>query len=77
MERTGTHLSMPTFCNRHKVKEIIMKTLAISLTIASLFTSASALAYEANEQRESSLQAQKFHVAAAQARPIATPIKAT
>lgn len=46
-----------------------MKTLAISLTLVSLFASASALAYEANEQRESSLQAQKFHVAAAPSTP--------
>ncbi len=46
-----------------------MKTLAISITLASLFASASAIAYEANDQRESSLQAQKFHVAAAPSTP--------
>jgi hypothetical protein len=46
-----------------------MKTLAISLAFASLFASATATAYESNEQRESSLQAQKFHVAAAPSMP--------
>ena len=41
-----------------------MKTLTISITLATLFTSASVFAYEANEQRESRLQAQNFHIAA-------------
>ena len=46
-----------------------MKTLAISLTLASLFASAPTLAYEANDQRESSLQTQKFHVAGVPSTP--------
>lgn len=46
-----------------------MKTLAISLAFTSLFASATAIAYEANEQRESSLQAQKLVVAAAPSMP--------
>ena len=42
-----------------------MKTFTISITLATLFTSASVFAYEANEQRDSRLQAQKIHIAAA------------
>lgn len=42
-----------------------MKTLTISITLAALFTSASAFAYEANQQRETSLKAQNRHIATA------------
>ena len=46
-----------------------MKTSTLTLALASLFASASTLAYEANDQRESSLQTQKFHVAGAPSTP--------
>lgn len=46
-----------------------MKKTALTLTIASLIASTSVFSYEAAEQRESSLQAQALHIAAAPSTP--------